>query len=232
MGWKASCILINERSPGYLGTMPPHDTERARRLIDDLGLGPCRTRGMTTLLGNLHPVDLIVGAYDGAAIIGAPEVVNTCFAPFERGRSPSDDPLMGRILRAFPRGSVLCIVLHSVVDLFGYAYFDDGRLIRAFGGADGDPILMDVGEWQPEERPLFEKSVERDSQRFFRVEYRGEVEEVDAPTVGAELTFAMTRRFFGCRLDELLAGSNASSLQVETFDRRRGDRSNLESMRG
>lgn len=45
MGWKASCILINGREPGYLGTMPPHDPERARRLIADLGLGPCRSRG-------------------------------------------------------------------------------------------------------------------------------------------------------------------------------------------
>ena len=29
MGWKASCILINEREPGFLGTMPPHDPGRA-----------------------------------------------------------------------------------------------------------------------------------------------------------------------------------------------------------
>ena len=28
MDWKASCILINEREPGYLGTMPPHDPGR------------------------------------------------------------------------------------------------------------------------------------------------------------------------------------------------------------
>ena len=157
MGWKASCILINERGPGYLGTMPTHDTERARRLIADFGLGPCRSRGMTNLLENLHPVDLIVGAYDGAAIIGAPEVVGSCFAPADEGRSPADDPLLGRILRAYPSASILCIVLHSVVDLFGYAYYQGGSLIRAFGGADGDPVLMDVGDWQREEQPLFRK---------------------------------------------------------------------------
>ena len=35
MGWKASCILVNEREPGYLGTMPPHDPGRAERLMQD-----------------------------------------------------------------------------------------------------------------------------------------------------------------------------------------------------
>ena len=39
MGWKASCILVNERGPGYLGTMPAHDPHRARELIADLGSG-------------------------------------------------------------------------------------------------------------------------------------------------------------------------------------------------
>jgi hypothetical protein len=55
MGWKASCILINERGPGYLGTMPPHDPERARRLIADLGFGPCRSRGLTTFEEDIYP---------------------------------------------------------------------------------------------------------------------------------------------------------------------------------
>jgi len=32
MGWKASCILINVRGPGYLGTMPPHDPARANKV--------------------------------------------------------------------------------------------------------------------------------------------------------------------------------------------------------
>ncbi len=224
MGWKASCILINERGPGYLGTMPTHDTERARRLIADFGLGPCRSRGMTNLLANLHPVDLIVGAYDGAAIIGAPEVVGSCFAPADEGRSPADDPLLGRILRAYPSASILCIVLHSVVDLFGYAYYQGGSLIRAFGGADGDPVLMDVGDWQREEQPLFEKSIVRDGQRFFRVETGEEAEEVDAPTVGANLAFEMTRKFFGCRLNEVRSDFDASALQVESFERGRTDR--------
>lgn len=228
MGWKASCILISDREPGYLGTMPTHDPDRARRLIADLELGPCRSLGTTTLLRVLYPDDLIVGAYDGAAIIGAPEVVDSCFAPSEAGHPPRGDTLMGRILRAFPSASILCIVLHSVVDLFGYAYYESGRLIRAFGGSDGSPILMDVGEWQPEERPFFEESVVRDGQRYFRVGSWGETEEVDAPSVGPELTFEMTRKCFGRRLDELRLDPDVSALRVESFDRGRADRSTIE----
>ena len=62
MGWKASCILINEREPGYLGTMPPHDPERARTLIADLGLGRYRSRGTTTFEEGIYPDHLVVGA--------------------------------------------------------------------------------------------------------------------------------------------------------------------------
>ena len=70
MGWKASCILINGRGPGYLGTMPPYDPELARRLITDLGLGPSRSRGMTTFDYGIYPDHLVVGAYEMAPNAG------------------------------------------------------------------------------------------------------------------------------------------------------------------
>jgi hypothetical protein len=72
MGWKASCILINERGPGYLGTMPPHDPERARGLIADLGLGPCRSRGMTTVDEGIYPDHLTIGDTP------SPSMLTTC----------------------------------------------------------------------------------------------------------------------------------------------------------
>jgi hypothetical protein len=126
MGWKASCILINERGPGYLGTMPTHDPERARRLIADLGLGPCRSRGMTTFDYGIYPDHLVVGAYDGAAVIGTPDLINSS-EPIGR------NPLILRVLTTFPKAAVLSVCLHSVVNLFNYAYFEEGRLLRAYG---------------------------------------------------------------------------------------------------
>src|SRR3954447_22621911 len=117
MGWKASCILINERGPGYLGTMPSHDPERARKLIAKLGLGRYRSRGMTTFDVGIYPDHLVVGAYDGAAVIGDPRIIDSCL-------SLGEDRLMGRVLGLFPQAAVLRVGLQSVVNLFSYEYFE------------------------------------------------------------------------------------------------------------
>ena len=159
MGWRASCILINERGPGYLGTMPPHDPQRARRLIEDLGLGPCRSRGMTTFEEGIYPDRLVVGAYNGAAFIGDPRIINAGFCP-------SDDPLPSRVLTLFPQSAILRVGLHSVVKLWTYAYFEAGVLIRVYGGAAEEGVVVDQSEWHPEERPHFERSMVRDGERF------------------------------------------------------------------
>src|SRR3954447_5250290 len=116
MGWKASCILINERGPGYLGTMPSHDPERARKLIADLGLGRYRSRGMTTFDVGIYPDHLVVGAYDEAAIVAGPRIIDP-FKPL------TNESLLPRVLSKFPGAAVLYVGLHSVVNLWSYAYF-------------------------------------------------------------------------------------------------------------
>lgn len=221
MGWKASCILINEDEPGYLGTILTHDKKRARRLIRALDLGKARSLGMTTLMKGLRPDDLVVGAYDGAAIVAAPEVVRSCFSAASNRELSKADPLLGRVFQVFPRAEILCLVLDSVVDLFGYAYYVGGTLARAFGGSDDDPVSMDMGDLQPEEQAIFEKSFVRHGQRIFTVELNGETEEVDAPAVGVQLAFEMTRKFFGCRMDQNRLNYCPLNLQVELFDRGR-----------
>jgi hypothetical protein len=77
MGWKASCILISERDPLHLGKMPTHDQERARRMVTGLRFGRYRSRGMTTFEEGIFPETLVIGAYEGAAIIGHPEIVKS-----------------------------------------------------------------------------------------------------------------------------------------------------------
>jgi hypothetical protein len=211
MGWKASCILINEREPGYLGTLPPHDPERARKLISALGLGRCRSRGMTTFDVGIYPDHLVVGAYDGAAVIGTPEILDSC-------TSLGDERLMARILHLFPQAAVLRVGLHSVTNLWSYAYFEGGRLLRAYGGAADEGVVMDEGQWLPEERPHFERSVVRDGWRYFYAEINGQMEEFNAPAFGESLTFEVMGRFFGCRPDQ---GSEVDPLELpmESFDR-------------
>lgn len=212
MGWKASCILINERGPGYLGTMPPHDPQRARRLIEDLGLGPCRSRGLTTFDEGLYPDHLVLGAYDGATVIGTPDLINSS----ERiGRNL----LILRVLNAFPKATVLSVCLHSVVNLFGYASFEDGVLIRAYGGSAEDGVVVDQGELLPEEQPHFEHSIVRDGKRLFYADIGGRMAEFSAEAYGETLAFEGMARFFGCRIGRDHPWIDPFALTMEAFER-------------
>lgn len=212
MGWKASCILINGRERGYLGTMPPHDPERARRVIADLGLGPSRSRGMTTFDYGIYPDHLVVGAYDGAAVIGGPNLVDS-FEPM--GRSA----LIPLILKSFREADVLAVALHSVVNLFKYAYFENGRLLRAYGGDADSGVVVDVGELLPEERPHFERSIVRDGKRVFFDDINGRRREFSAEAYGETLAFEVMARFFGCVLGQTHPQIDPSELSMESFDR-------------
>ena len=217
MGWKASCILVSERNPRHLGTMPTHDPERARRLISDLGFGPCRSRGMTTFDVGIYPESLMVGVYEGAAIIGQPDIAKACL-------EPRADPITARILSVFPQASVLRVGLHSIVNLWSYAYFERGRLLRAYGGSADDGVVLDVGDLLEEEKPHFERSVVRDGQRIFFVQRGGQTKEFDASAFGESLVFEVMRRFLGCRPDQTRDGFDPIELPMETFERVRNSR--------
>lgn len=227
MGWKASCILVNDREPGYLGSLPAYDPEAARRLIDDLGLGPVRSKGMTSFDEGIYPGHLVVGAYDGAAVIGAQTLADDCF-------SLGDDPLMRRVLDRFPEAEIARFGLHSVVNFWSYEFFDHGRFLRAYGGSADDGVMVDLGDLLPEERPHFERSVIRDGERVFLVEFNGVTEEYDPSSYGEELVFTLMGRFFGCNLIQWgIFGQNKTywsgeidpfTLAMEGFDQQRPPR--------
>jgi hypothetical protein len=217
MGWKASCILISERDPLHLGKMPRHNQEWARRMITDLGLGRYRSRGMTTFEEGIYPKTLVIGAYEGAAIIGHPNVANACL-------EPRADPLTARILSVFPQAAVLRVGLHSVVNLWSYAYFERGRLLRAFGGSADDGVALDQGDLLAEEQPHFERSAVCDGQRFFYKEIHGQIEEFRASAFGESLVFEVMSRFIGCRVDRVTEDFHPTEFPIERFERESGRR--------
>lgn len=166
---------------------------------------------MTTLDVGIYPDTLVVGSYDGAAIVDHPVIVDACL-------SPGADPLTARVLAAFPGAAVLRVGLHSVVNLWSYAYFENGRLIRAFGGSADDGVVLDEGDLFAKERPHFERSVVRDGQRYFYAETDGQAEEFDASAFGEELTFGVMSRFLGCRFDRTREGFDPIELPMESFE--------------
>ena len=205
MGWKAACILVNERETGYLGTLPEHDSSAARDLIERLGLGPYRSLGLTDFDSGVYPERgrLVIGAYDGAAIVAEQDLV---FGTV----TGATGLILARLLELFPAAGLLVLELHSVVNYFAYASYRQGQLERAFAGSADDGVLVEMGEVQPEERDYFARSVVRDGARSFELD--GATWTVDQ--VGESLAFAMASRFLGEPLDAF-AGED---LIVEEFD--------------
>jgi hypothetical protein len=204
MGWKAACILVNEREPGYLGTLPTHHSPAARDLADQLGLDSYRSLGLTDFDAGLFPEEghLVIGAYDGAAIVASQNLIF--------GTVTGDNArVLQWLLERFPAAELLVLELQSVVNYFAYAYYRQGMLQRAFAGSAEDGVLVETGEVQPEEHDYFAHSTVRDGERSF--ELHGQSWTVDQ--VGDSLAFRMARRFLGTSLDEFAS----EALTVEEF---------------
>jgi len=197
MGWKASCLFANNREEGYLGSLPGHDHQRARQLIEQLEIGEFRSVDMSTFERGIYPDSnqLYLGAYDGAAIIGSHKITDRCFS----GEVPDE---VKRLTSAIPGARILAITLHSVVNLFGYAYYENGTLVRLRAGSANDGVFADYGEVLPEEERLFQQSVIRNGTRVFLEDTDGVQEELPEDAFGEEFVFELSRRFFDYRINE------------------------------
>jgi hypothetical protein len=187
MGWKASCIFVNQRGPGYLGTFPKYDQTEARDLVDSLPLPPHKPVRMSEFDEAISPRgrQLFVGAYPGAAVICHESLSSACM-------SVTAPNVVGLLQTRFGGAPVLAITLHSVVNLYGYAYFEDGKLRRVRAGTDGKLAILEFGEPLPEELPL-----------------------LDDDACGEEIVFAVAQRFFDAPIDEV----EIENLELELFER-------------
>ena len=164
-----------------------------------------------TLL-EIYPDQLVVGAYSGAAVIGGPNLIDS-FEPM--GRSPLIPLIAGNI----PAGGCPVGLPAERCQLFNYAYFEKGRLLRAYGGDADSGVAVDVGELLPEERAHFERSVVRDGKRYFYADIGGKTAEFSAEAYGDTLAFEVMARFLGCRLGRDDPQIDPLELPMESFDR-------------
>ena len=187
MGWKASCVLASTPDASPLTSFPPHQPDRAQKLLSLLG-GTYASRGMTTFEEGIFPKDgdhLYVGAYDQALVVGSTSIVDNSF----HGGVPW---IVDHARTLLPNARVLIVTLHSVVDLFGYAWFENGQFIRGRAGSADDGVFFDQGDLLPVERKLME---------------------FDPDSGGEEFVMELCRPFLGCRLDEF----SIWDLQMEHF---------------
>lgn len=195
MGWK-SCYIIaaNRDCPhGYLGTLPRHDPERATTIFKKLGYETTNRRESPIID---YPRDNLVtlGAYDKAVVVSDQSIYD-CF-------DDRNHPLLKKALSIYPDGTLVIVVLHSVVNLFGYALYENGQLVREYGGNGDDGVTHEFGEPLEEERDAFAKSKLINGERFFLSEYDGVTEDVTPDCYGETLVFAVLERYYGEILDQ------------------------------
>jgi len=190
MGWKAFNLIATNGEAGYLTTFPKPDAARARDFLRRLGAS-YESKGEATLENGLYPQDndeLYVGAYANALVIGSVPITEEAFT----GAVPRAVECATALL---PGCRALVAMLHSVVDLFGYAWYENGKLLRARAGSADDGVFFEKGPSLPIEQKLkaFDETID-----------------------GEELVMELCRPFLGCRIDEY----DAWDLKMELFKKR------------
>lgn len=196
MGWKAACILASQRPAPWLTNIPRHDPEFARRISTTLPVGNVQSASMTTFEEGIYPQQLVIGAYPDSLIIGHYGLCKSCLID----EAP---PVIPAIQTLLPGATTLVLALHSVVNFYGYALFEGTQRVRIRYGSADDGVLLDEGDWLPEERPLYARSELRDGKRVFFHEINGQMEEFDHSSYGEEFVFALSARCFGQPLDQM-----------------------------
>jgi hypothetical protein len=192
MGWKAFNLIAVRGDADYLTSFPAPDPAKARDFIRRIG-GAYESHGDSTLEQALYPQDhddLYVGAYANALVIGSVPITQEAF----KGGVPRAVQCATAML---PGCRALIAMLHSVVDLFGYAWYENGKLRRARAGSGDDGIFFEKGSPLPIEEKL-----------------KANDEAID----GEEMVMELCRPFLGCRIDQY----DAWDLKMELFKRKRG----------
>jgi hypothetical protein len=192
MGWKASCVFVAYDKADFLTRPLMHDTAHATRLCEELGYSGFQPGEMTSFDIAIYPrgKELYIGAYDEGCIIANGHLCDALTTEPEKpgkiaGTSAQGQAAGTKLLALYPQARILALVLHSVVDLWGFSYYEAGQLKRATWGAADDGLMRDFGEPFPEESP-----------------YR-QGEDWKNMIDGEDLCFAVSARLLGARLDML-----------------------------
>jgi hypothetical protein len=211
VGWKSACIIAGDCPAGYLGTLPAHKPARADEIIKLLGYPELSKREAAKLEVYPDPGTFMIGAYEQAVFLADRDIIFECF-------DKRDNRYFQNCLSLYPKGKLLIFLLHSVTNYFGYAYYENGALVREFSGSSDDGVVSDVGEPLAEEKACFKSCQTRGDTKVFLVETEGKIEEYGADEYGEELAFQVAGIFFGQPLDRHLDGHNDHfELEMELF---------------
>ena len=138
--------------------------------------------------------------------------------------------LPGHFVEAMPHGRVFLHAMHSVVDWFAFAVWEDGKLKRALSLSPESGILEDIGDRYPFESPYWngERPVDGDDHdEDNEDEYQQDDDgDGDYPFVfhPLELAEEALAYFFGYVLEGAMADSAFDPEEVPLMTLRRGSR--------
>lgn len=211
MGWKASCIFINEGG-GDLGSLPSHDPIRARETLNQLGLNNHISVETSSFDAGIYPEKdlLYLGAFPNSFLLchqgitedfflGAMDdfQVKTAKMEMEKEQKGAARKWVHLFLKTFPTASVDVVLLHSSVNLWGYACFESGQRVRTRLGDNSNGTIIDTGEIQPFEEALFSKAIIKNGKRTFIFNMKGKEEEFSDDQVGESFVFCLIEQWFG-----------------------------------
>lgn len=191
MGWKASCVFVAYDKTDFLTRPLTHDTARATHLCEQLGYSGYQPGEATSFDVAIYPKrgELFIGAYAEGCIIANNHLCDALIAQDKSGKIAGTSALAQaartKLLAAYPQAKIFALVLHSVVNLWGFAYYEGGKCQRATWGSGDDGLMRDYGEPFPEEAP-----------------YR-QGEDRKTMIDGEDLCFAVSARLLGVRFDTL-----------------------------
>ncbi len=192
MGFKTFTIFCSDK-PGYFGTSPVHDPQKALDVLSRLGLHDYELIDADANVNDYPDKnDLYIGAYDGGVVIAHETLPALLFDEGSRkknfGRVPEDPVFLAGVHALFRQGEVTALILHSTVNMWGFSIYRQGKLIRSASGAEGD-LYSSIGDPLPEELPvLAEHPIET-------------IDKGDA-AYSEDLVFEVSRRVLGHRYDE------------------------------
>lgn len=192
MGFKTFTIFCTDR-PGYFGTSTAHDPAKAAQLLSVLGLQDYELVSDDAHL-NDYPQkgDLYLGAYENGVVIAHDTLPALLFDEASRkrnfGRVEDNAAFRQAIHGLFPAGEVTALILHSVVNMWGFSVYKKGELLRSASGAEGE-FFGSTGAPLPEEESILAEHP---------------IETIDSGDVAysEELVFEVARRALGHRYDE------------------------------
>ncbi len=185
MGWKISTLIINSDSQV--------DEQELLKQMGFYELSPIEAKSFDEVM-NPDNKEVYIGSYKGNILICVQELPTTFL---------NQIILKGEkaLANFFSEETEICaIVLHSVVNFWGYSVSKNNEKLRVRAGSAEDGTFIEYGNPLQEEKELLSKAKQIEGKRLFHFEEHPEEYFTD-DQVGENFVFDITKRYFGETLD-------------------------------